>query len=94
MIGGGTLCVWFTSTLGCLYQEGDSGGRMLGGSIRLPGLLPAWHHIMPAWLPSPGRKLREGVGGGASTALGSHPWPFLQGTFLGMGEGHVDWAGG
>lgn len=27
------------------------------------GLLPAWHHIMLAQLPSPGRKLLEGMGG-------------------------------
>lgn len=31
--------------------------------------------------------------GGDPAALGSYPRPFLQGAFLGVGEGHADWAG-
>lgn len=32
-------------------------------------------------------------GGGDPAALRSYPRPFLQGVFLGVGEGHADWAG-
>lgn len=54
----------------------------LGGATGLPELLPAWHHIMPAHCPPPGRKLLE-LGGTPQLLLRATQGPSCKGHFWG-----------